>query len=789
MAAITFWVRLDLRRRWRSLLVLTLLIALAAGAVMTALAGALRGASAVERLLDRTLPATVEVVPNDPEFDWDVIREMPQVAAVAETAWTRYYVDGQASEQPVPIGVDAMRTVERPVVLEGRLADPTQPDEAVVTSGFVETSGKGVGDSVILALYEPDTLEALWRDPDLLPDGPAVEIQIVGVVRSYLLSDSALDTRGILVPSAGLVTEYAPNLLGASGAVAMMSGLVRLEEGGDAIAAFAADLVRVTGRSDIDVWSHVDSVEYEQSITGFESNAMLAVAVAVGAASVVLVGQAIARHTTSATAELEVLRWLGMTPRASSWAAALGPLLAAVIGTQLGGAASVVASQWFPYGAASWMEPEPGVDVDLRVLVPGIVGVPLLVAAGAVSASWLAQRSSGSLRQSAAVAGAARAGFPVPVVVGARFALESGQGSRAVSVRPALLGAVAGVSGVVAALIFSSAVDDAIANPARYGQVHQLEATLGFFGEDVVSADEMLAIIAADPDVVAVNDSRSAVAQHAEIQITVYTLDPVGTAIDAVVTSGRLPSRSAEIVVAPYASAAGVAVGDTIELTGTRATRELTVTGFGFVPEGVQNYYNTGAWVSRSEFDSLFGEFMFHTAHIVVREDADPAAVLARLQRAAGDDEKLIQPALERSSEGELRQIRRLPVFLAAFLTLLALGAVGHTLTTAVRRRRQELAVLRALGMTAWQSRAVVVTQASVPALVGVAAGVPLGIALGRVLWRYYADTTHVHYVPPAAWPALLLVVPLALLAANLLAAWPGHRAATMRIGHVLRAE
>jgi hypothetical protein len=269
----------------------------------------------------------------------------------------------------------------------------------------------------------------------------------------------------------------------------------------------------------------------------------------------------------------------------------------------------------------------------------------------------------------------------------------------------------------------------------------------------------------------------------------VYTLDPINAPIDAVVTSGRLPIRSAEIVVAPYASEAGVAVGDTIELTGTRATRELTVTGFGFVPEGVQNYYNSGAWVSVPEFDSLFREFMFHTAHIVLREDVDPAIVLARLQRAAGDNGKLIQPALERSSEGELRQIRRLPVFLAGFLTLLALGAVGHALTTAVRRRRQELAVLRALGMTGWQSRAVVLTQASVPVLVGVAAGVPLGIALGRVLWRNYADTTHVHYVPPTAWSALLLVVPVALLAANLLAAWPGHRAATMRIGHVLRAE
>jgi ABC-type lipoprotein release transport system permease subunit len=91
--------------------------------------------------------------------------------------------------------------------------------------------------------------------------------------------------------------------------------------------------------------------------------------------------------------------------------------------------------------------------------------------------------------------------------------------------------------------------------------------------------------------------------------------------------------------------------------------------------------------------------------------------------------------------------------------------------------------------MTRWQCRGVVVTQASVLAVVGLAFGVPVGIALARVLWRHVATTTPLDYHPPLAVWALALVVPLALVLANLLAAWPGHRAARLRVGQTLRTE
>jgi ABC-type antimicrobial peptide transport system permease subunit len=147
----------------------------------------------------------------------------------------------------------------------------------------------------------------------------------------------------------------------------------------------------------------------------------------------------------------------------------------------------------------------------------------------------------------------------------------------------------------------------------------------------------------------------------------------------------------------------------------------------------------------------------------------------------------LVTPPLVETAQ--IRVVEVLPKVLAGFLAVLAIGAVGHALATAVRRRRHDVAVLRALGMTRRQSRWVVVTQASLLAVIGLGFGIPLGFALGRALWRVVADATPLYYVAPVAIAALLLIAPLALVIVNVMAAPPGQLAARMRIGHVLRAE
>lgn len=111
-----------------ALLACCLLVAIASATVLTTTAGARRGVSAVTRLLAVTRPATAEVVPNRPGFDWNRIRALPEVEALTTfPAYSGLSTDAATDNTPhpfVPADTGAMRAIETPVVLTGRLADP-----------------------------------------------------------------------------------------------------------------------------------------------------------------------------------------------------------------------------------------------------------------------------------------------------------------------------------------------------------------------------------------------------------------------------------------------------------------------------------------------------------------------------------------------------------------------------------------------------------------------------------------------------------------------------------------
>jgi len=799
------WLRLDLRRRWRSLVVLALLVALSAGVVLTAMAGARRGDTAFDRLWARTLPGTVVVLANQPSFNWAKVRALPEVTALG--LFAVYYGAAVEGMDGVDLGfppgnTDVFRTVERPVVLAGRMFNPARADEAVVSPHFLTAHHKRVGDVLTVHLSTPAQATAGDDASQVPPGGPQVKLRIVGVIRTPFGLDSPGDGGGV-IPSYGLVTKYRADIMGDKPSVSAtyLNAIIRLKGGEAAIPAFRADLARVSGRSDIDVLDENIWVGAPvRTVTGYEATCLFAFGLAALLAALVLVGQSVSRYTSAAVAELLVLRAVGLTRRQAAASAALAPGLAAIVGATLGVAAAIVASRWMPIGAASLAEPSPGISADWLVLGVGWAAAVLLVLAATAAIAWTALRAGTAAvaRRSPAVAAGVRAGLPVPALVGARFALEPGRGRSAVPVRPAIAGAVAGVLGVLAALTFSAGISDAVANPARFGQTWQLTAFYGVDGQDFGPVGAGSRAAAADRDVSGFLDLRIASAQSGRVSIESFTYAPVdGKQVPLVLTAGRMPAGPGEIALAPTtARELHAGVGSAIRLDGGPATRTMTVSGIAFVPTGPHNSYDQGAWLTPGGYDRLFAgayyAFKFHAAVLALRPGANVAAVTQRLNAEVARAVHIPGTTFTPPSPlpvAELKDVSVLPLALGGFLALLAVGAVGQALTMAVRRRRHELAVLRTLGLTGRQTWLVVVTQASLLALVGLAVGIPLGLAVGRAVWRVVANFTPLSYYPPLSVWALVLIVPVTLLAANLLAVWPGYRAARLRPGRILRGE
>nr|WP_062333786.1 FtsX-like permease family protein [Herbidospora sakaeratensis] len=766
------WLRLEARRRGRSLLILALLVAFGTATVLTAVAGARRGGGAVDRLLAVTAPATAVVVPNRAGFDWAGLRALPQVeAATTFPGYVSTAVAEDPDDDPSPFvaaDAEAMTTIERPVVLAGRLPDPASAHEAVVTPAYA-ARGFGVGRRVTVLLPTPgDAAAAISGARTGPPRGPKVPVTIVGVVRSAWYADEP-GGRGHFIPSPGLVAAYPDEILG-PGRQAPLNGLVRVAEGGlPALRAWLA------ARGDVEIIERADHLAHLRQVIGFETGCLLVFAVAAFLTAVVLVGQAVFRYATASAADLRPLTLVGMTRRQAATATAGAVLPAAFLGAGAGVLGAVAASAWLPYGTAALYEPSPGVHADLPVLPAGWAAVTALVTAGAAVTALL-PRARPAVRRSALT----RLALPVPVTTGLRFALEPGNGV-------ALFGAVTGVLGVVAAAVFAAGVADAAARPERFGQRYALMVVFGFDGRAFTPPRPALESIAALPGVAGVLDLRVAAGRSGRVSVVTHTYDPVGPPVPLVLTEGAGPVSGDEVVLAlTTARDLGVGVGDRIPLTGDAGTRELRVSGLGFAVESSTTRYDTGAWVTPAAYDTIFTGFKEHGGLVALDPGRDPSAMAARISDGSGG-RLLVFPPFVPPQRGEIRNVAVLPVALGVFLTVLALGATAHALFTAVRRRARELAVLRALGLTPGQTRAVVVVQGGVTALIGLVAGAPLGLALGRMVWRVTAGIMPLQYVPPSA--PLVWLAPVALLAVVGLALSPGRRAARLPLGAALRAE
>ena len=137
-----------------------------------------------------------------------------------------------------------------------------------------------------------------------------------------------------------------------------------------------------------------------------------------------------------------------------------------------------------------------------------------------------------------------------------------------------------------------------------------------------------------------------------------------------------------------------------------------------------------------------------------------------------------------------LTEVRGIPFYVAAFTGFIGALAVIHALIVTSRRRRRDLAVMRALGCRVRQARGVIHWQGFFLAVAAIALGVPIGLIGGRLFWRAIAEDTNVLSVIETPWAAIAIVATAAVLgAAVVLATGPAWTASRRRPSSDLRAE
>lgn len=129
------------------------------------------------------------------------------------------------------------------------------------------------------------------------------------------------------------------------------------------------------------------------------------------------------------------------------------------------------------------------------------------------------------------------------------------------------------------------------------------------------------------------------------------------------------------------------------------------------------------------------------------------------------------------------------PLLLGIVVALCGAATLAHLLVASTYRRRSESGLLKALGFVRRQLAAVVFWQAATVAVAGVAVGVPLGLAAGRLIWSAFAR--YLGVVPVAVLPGWLIVtLAVGVVAAALaIAVIPALTAARSRPAAALRAE
>jgi ABC-type lipoprotein release transport system permease subunit len=811
MTAVWYRFRAELRSRWRAWLGLAVLVGLATGAVMALAGGARRTDTAYARFLEAHNAYDVMVFDYGQRGsgfpgvgDFDEIAALPLVEDSA-TGELDLIPLGSSSIPGVADGDGRIGSeINKFKILEGRRADPDRPDEVVVSFTAAEDHDLDVGSTIQLLssgyierITDPDEIAAARRFLDHAPDG---RLRVVGIEAA---PGEFPPQHYADMPMVHLTPAFHDLHLIDDPQTSAEVLLVRLRDGADGVSAFEAALGRLSDGPAYDSLAQADQATAVERSIHLQAVALWLLAGLVTVLASLIVAQLLSRLAFVEGRDHPTLGALGMSRQDRTLLGVIRATGIAAAGGLVGVMVAVAASPLLPAGLARTAEPDRGVHLDAVVLGLGATVTVVVVVALGAWASWRAAAASARrpgaaeddarLRPSGMARVLARGGWPLPAKVGVHMALEPGRGRIAVPVRTTLAGVALGVGALVAALTFGASLTHLLDSPRLYGVTWDLQLTGDW--TDETFADRAMASLQDDPRVeaVGVGSSGSAMVEVDGHRVDAIALDSVDGDLTLPTLAGRAPRGPDEVALGSRtARAVGVAIGDTVAVAipGGEPVAMRVVGRAVFPSVGDASRLGEGLVATVAGAEAISPPDLPPLDELFARlaPGVDPGAVVADLNARAGTNAE-VEPRGEPSDIVNFGRIEAMPLVLAGILAAIAAATLAHLLLSAVRRRRRDLAILKALGFVRGQVAATVAWQATAVVVVSLVVAVPMGVAFGRWTWTLLADDLGVLARPQVPWPTVAAVVGVALILANAIALVPGQLAARTRPATVLRSE
>ena len=806
------WSRASLRRNWAALAGIALLLGLIGGLSLFAAAGARRTQSAYPRFLRSTNPSTMAVdvggLDASGYANLAAIAALPQVAQAR--AYTGFYVAAIVDGAPdLSQNFEALGSIDgryfdqdRFTALQGRLPDPNNADEVAVNEESAKLYGYHVGQKIDFGavsradVESPDSNATQPLQPRLLTHATIVG---VGVFIEEVMQDDTdrsplvLFTPAYVREAKGLET-YA------------WQGLVLRHGDADAAAVQQTIIAHSGGGPQIFRVTSVDTFHALQAIRPV-SLALAVFALIAGVSCIVLVGQAVSRQVRGQREACEIARSIGAGPVSLAWATSIGPTIAIVSGALLAVVAAVLASPTMPIGQVRRVEVARGVDADWTVLALGGGFVVIVLMTVLVVTVWReAPRREMGHEQVAKVPRIGRAldaaGLPVAVAVGTRFSIAPAHRAR---VRSVMASSAVAVAALVAAVTFGASMRHLVDHPRLFGWNWDI-ALVDSSGYGNTKPAETQSVFAADSNI----DSWSGAFYGADdingVNVPLLGMDPSST-VTPPIHEGRMVERAGEIVLGTATLARMHAhVGDTV----TSSTGQLRVVGSATFPtigvvHGDHTSLGIGGLVVTQQVpgydrnkQSAGGpipddEYGPNVLFVRFRDGVDASAAIDKL---TGEADKIADyggvavTRVQRSAEiVNADDISGASSLLATAIAASAVASFALALAALVRRRRRDLALLKALGFSGRQLSTTVAAHATSTVVIGLVVGVPLGVVLGRITWNLFAHQLDVLAEPALPTVGIVVIVLTGLVVANVCAALPTRRARRAPAAVGLREE